>query len=223
MTISTVRAPKKYLDADRVEVNPAWIEWRDEQVKAAEDELPMQMAAMGIDPAMYFPGDKAIPEDGCWIFVLEEPFTELRDRFRVPLLSMWRCRPHELNEGGFSYGVKSKRVHLAAQQAVIATPGGDLHLWPHEYQIIDNPRGLISQPEATIHSLGGEAVLDEEQMFYLMSRGISHQDAVLLLINTMTAINYIYMTFPEEVTELLRGVGQPLWRHVQLNPRKTRA
>lgn len=219
------RPPRKYLDADRVQVNQEWLDWRKEMLDEAIENAPMALAGLGLIPSTYFPEleDKDIPEEGAWIMVLEEPFTELQTRFRVPILSMWRCRPHELNSGGIEVGPKLNRIRIRPKQAVIATPGGDLHLWPHEYQIVRDPRVLMSDPDATIHSLGGEAVLDEEALFYLQSRGISHADAVLLLIDSVQATDFIYVTFPEEVTAMLAGVGQPLWRHIQLNPRSSSA
>lgn len=71
---------------------------------------------------------KAIPEEGAWIIVVEEPYTELRSRFRIPELSMWRARPHELNSGALTIGSGREAVKVHPKQAIIATPGGDLHL-----------------------------------------------------------------------------------------------
>jgi hypothetical protein len=215
------RPPRKYLDPERIQVNPDWLAWREEMIAEHREELPKLIGARGMDPAVYFPEDydKAIPEDGAWILVLEEPYTELRSRFRVPLLSMWKCRPHELNTGGGSIGVRGMQIHFYPKQAVIATPGGDLHLWPHEYCIVQDPKTLMSMDGVTIHSLGGEPVLDEDQLWYLMSRGIPRDQAVLLLLDQV-GTDYIYVTFPEDVTEQLDGVGQPLWRHIQRHPRE---
>lgn len=209
-------APRKYLDADRVEVNPQWLEWRDEQTRDAVEAAPQIFAYRGIDPAVYFPAayDKDIPEEGAWILVLEEPFTEMRARFRVPLLSMWRARPHVLDGGTVVLGRRNRPIRLRPHQAVITTPGGDLHLWPHEYALAGDPYGLMSCEGAAIHTLGGEPLLDDEQLFYLMSRGVPYQEAVLLMIDQVKATNYVYVTFPEEVTAALEGVSQPLWRHM---------
>jgi hypothetical protein len=224
MTAST-RAPKKYLDADRVEVNPAWLAWRKELREQALELAPEMMTHRGIDPAVYFPEayEKEIPDDGCWIFVLEEPYTELRTRFRVPELSLWRARPHELNSGGIKLGGTARirdGVTVRPKQAVITTPGGDLHLWPHEYQICRDPYELMSCEGAEIHEIGGEPVIDEQMLFYLQSRGIGHQDAVMLLIDQVKNNDFVYVTFPEEVTAMFAGVGQPMWRHIQRNPRR---
>lgn len=213
----TTRAPRKYSDARRTQVTQEWLDWDNQRRAAAVEDGWFQAASLGYEPSIYFPelDDKAIPEEGAWILVVEEPFTELRERFRVPLMSMWRARPHELNAGGLSVnGFK----HLP-KQAVIATPGGDLHLWPHEYVIADQPMLLASDPDAVLHSLGGQPVLDEQELFYLMSRGISRHQAVMLLFDKVSALDFMYVTFPDWVTQALAGLGQSLRRHIALSPR----
>ncbi|MBP5897910.1 SufD family Fe-S cluster assembly protein [Streptomyces scabiei] len=178
-------------------------------------------ASIGAEPSMYFPEQdgKAVPEEGAWIIVVEEPMTELRSRFRVPELSMWRARPHQLNSGAITVGHGKQAAKVYPKQAVIATPRGDLHLWPHEYVVADRPMELASDPEATLNSLGGEPVLDEEELFYLMSRGIQRHEAVMLLFDKVTSLDFVYVTFPKEVTDVLAGAGQSLRRHMALKPR----
>lgn len=209
------RAPKKYADRERTQITPEWKAWREEQENTAEDDY-YELASAGFDPDTYFPGENEIPEEGAWILVLEEPHTVLQQQFRVPLLSMWRARPHELNAGAVKLRGGRK---IYPKQAVITTPAGDLHLWSHEYRIAANPLGLLSDPDATIHQLGGQPVLDEDHLFYLQSRGISRQDATMMLFEQITDTNFIYVTFPEEITELLRGVGTSLRSHVRTHPR----
>lgn len=211
------RAPRKYSDRQRTQVTTEWLDWYEQQRAAAESDGWLELVSAGIDPSTYMPATegKEIPADGAWILVVEEPFTELRARFRVPLLSMWRARPHELNSGAITRG----GITMRPQQAVIATPAGDLHLWAHEYVIADHPMQLAADPDATLHTLGGEPVLDEDELFYLMSRGIPHRDAVMLLFDKVTSLDFVYVTFPEEITDLLAGAGQSFRRHVALNRR----
>ncbi|MCX5103495.1 hypothetical protein [Streptomyces sp. NBC_00439] len=215
------RAPKKYAGSSRTQVSPEWQTWDAERRDEAADEGYFLAASIGAEPSMYFPEQdgKAVPEDGAWIIVVEEPFTELRSRFRVPPLSMWRARPHELNTDA----IVLKDVEIHPQQAIIATPGGDLHLWPHEYVVVDHPMMLVSDPDATLHSLGGQPVLDEDAVFYLMSRGIPRHEAVMVLFDTVTSLDSVYVTFPEWITDALAGAGQSLRRHMALNPRKSTA
>lgn len=215
------RAPKKYLDARKTQVNPEWITWDDERRARAADEGWLTAASIGAEPSMYFPEQdgKLISEEGAWIIVVEEPATELMSRFRIPPLSMWRARPQELNSGRLRIGSRQEKITVRPKQAVIATPGGDLHLWPHEYIIVEHPMELATDPDATLHSLGGQPVVNEEELFYLMSRGISRHDAVMLLFDSVESLDFVYVTFPEEITQLLAGAGQSLRRHMALNPR----
>ncbi|MFB7919525.1 hypothetical protein [Streptomyces sp. NPDC056061] len=77
---------------------------------------------------------------------------------------------------------------------------------------------LAPDPEATLHSLGGQPVLDEQELFYLVSRGIPRHDAVMLLFEKVASLDFVYVTFPEEITTLLAGGGESLRRHMALNP-----
>lgn len=212
------RAPKKYVDAKRTHVTPEWVEWDRQRREAVIEDAPYAAMSVGFDPGVYFPEEenKLIPEEGAWIIVIEEPHTELQTRFRIPPLSMWRARHNELNSGAFVHaGIK-----FWPQQAVIATPGGDLHLWAHEYIVAKDAMKLATDPDSTIHSLGGQPVIDEQQLFYLMSRGIPRHEAVMLLFNTIESLDFVYVTFPEWITDALAGMGQSLRRHMALNPRE---
>lgn len=207
------RPPRKYADKDRTIVTEEWQEWHRDQLAKADD-LAWTRLPPGTDPAVYFPGDKAIPDEGAWVIVIEVPHTALA--WEVPLLSMWRARHHELNAGGVEI---AKGVKVWPQQAVISTPAGDLHLWPHEYIVVTDPRGLVGDPDSTLHQLGGSPVLNEDHLFYLQSRGIAHRDAVLMLFDQITDQDFIYVTFPDWAVEAMAGVGRPLRRHMALNPR----
>lgn len=214
---TTRRAPKKYDDARRTRVTPEWENWDTERRRIAAEDGPDIAASLGHDPSTYFPEQygRAIPDEGCWILVVEEPLTELRDRFRVPPLSMWRARRHELS----SCSLTVHGVEFAAQQAVIATPGGDLHLWPQEYVVAEHPMELATDPDAELRSLGGEPVLDEEELFYLMSRGIGRHQALMLLFKEISSLDFVYVVFPEWVTDALAGIGQSLCSHIARHPR----
>jgi hypothetical protein len=210
------RFPPKWSDDAQTVVSEEWLE----QAKEATIEACYHL---GNDPAQYFPEDygKEIPDEGAWICVIEVPFTALE--FDVPLLSMWRARRHHCSFGGIRIGngVRPILSPWRPQQAVITTPGGDLHLWPHEYSIIENPAGLVGLEGVEIHTLGGEPVLpdDDDRLFYLMSRGISKHDAALILLGDMRALDFAYFTFPDDVVAALEGVGVPLWRYIQTHPR----
>lgn len=193
------RAPKKYTDSTRSEITPEWKAWFAEKREDAKERDLDFLRGIGQDPAVYYPEDydKDLG-DGSWIFVIDPPQAVSHD-FDVPLLSLWWARPHRLNAGHFA--------GAAPYQAVITTPAGDLHLWPHEYRLCAHPEEFVGEEGTEIHSLGGEPVLDQEQMFYLQSRGISRHDATMMLFREIRQQNFVYVTFAAEVVDFFAGVG----------------
>lgn len=211
----SAKPPKKYADKDRTRATQEWLDWR-------EDFAEAEISAMGPGShETYFPDlhGKAIPDEGCWIRVLIEPLTELQERFQVPLQSMWRARRHEVEAG--------ERWGLRPQQAVIVTPGGELHLWPYEYGIVSDITQYVGmEPDVTMHTLGGDPLFSddmEEQLFYLQSRGISRREAAMLLLNDINAQGFCYFTLDPEYAEYFRGVGVPLWYYVASQSRTLEA
>jgi hypothetical protein len=210
--------PKKYLDAARTEINPDWMQWAR---AAAQDWCDDTYN----DYSTYFPEEygKAIPDEGAWIMVLDVPHTELSSRFEVPVMSTWRARRHSCN---FGHPQSGKTVlPFTPQQAVISTPGGDLHLWPHEYTIISDVSFMIgAEPEFDMITLGGEPLFDDpvlaERLFYIQSRGISRHEAGLLTLNDQQAPDFVYFVMHPELAAMWEGVGVPLWRHMVKHPRK---
>lgn len=209
--------PGKFDNPDATGVNPEWRAWRDRQREAVLDSAGLMIASTGslIDTYMPERDGKLIPPEGAWIIVLEEPSTVLQSRFRLPPVSLWRARPHTLEVGGVrveGHGVSAEHF---PHQAVIVTPGGDLHLWPHEYVIVPDPARLVGLPGTELHSLGGQPVLDEDHLFYLMSRGVPRHEATLLLFDTITEQNYLYATFSDEVAARLSAGTESLTLHVR--------
>lgn len=215
--------PAKYLDpVAKTDINPEWLEW-------AKDAAYDTCIAMNMDPTTYFPEDagKEIPEEGAWVMVLDVPHTELSARFDVPLMSTWRARRHSANYGHLRSSWASGKVMtlpFTPQQAVIATPEGDLHLWPHEYTVISDVSFMVgAEPEFTMMTLGGEPVFDDpvlvERLFYLQTRGISREEAALLMLNDQQAPDFVYFVMHPELAAMWEGVGVPLWRHMATHPR----
>lgn len=209
------RAPKKYLDADRTRVSDEWREWHRKREADMEHAQAYALGPGGID--VYFPEEigKDIPDEGRWIRILEEPSTVLRLRFRLPIMSIWYARPYTMNAG---------RVRgRAPQLAQITTPGGDLCLYPHEYEVWDDPSVLLGmEPDVVIHKMDGDLALDtddEDRLFYLMKAGITRHDALMLMLTQGVDPRW-WFEFTPEIVEEYGGVGRPLWRHIQMNPRK---
>lgn len=209
--------PSKFAHPDASGVNPEWRAWRDRERERVRASAGWLVASLGHLPGTYFPerDGKLIPDEGAWVVVLEEPNTVLQSRFRVPAMSLWRSRAHVLETGMVAVSGAGVHEEHRPHQGVIVTPGGELHLWPHEYVIVPDPLALIGLPGAELHSLGGQPVLDEDQLFYLMSRGISRRDATLMLFATVTAQDYVYVTFPTGTLDHLAAFNEPLALHVR--------
>lgn len=177
--------------------------------------------------ATYFPESvgKALPKEGAWVIVTQEPNTVLRNDFRLPVPSMWRAKPRHLDVGAITVhldmGTQTYTAHPVI--AVITTPAGELGLWPHEYVIASKPTEIASDPDSTLNSLGGQPLIDEDQLFYLRSRGIPRHQAVMMLLDTIENTDYAYVTFSHEVTESLASladrVSTSLDQHTIQNPR----
>lgn len=212
MVTTTVRAPKKYLDADRTKVSPEWLKWRKETDDQHRDLARDTLLVNGDNDSAYFPEeyDKDLGE-GSWIFVVDPPNGSVQHDFDVPELSLWYARPHILNIG--------RVAGRYPYQAVIQTPAGDLHLWPHEYTLCPNPQKFLGLEGVEVHSLGGDPVLDEEQVFYLTSRGIPPSEAVQMLFAQVKSQNYCYITFPDYAVQMFSGVGSSIRSHIHKNPR----
>lgn len=206
------KAPKKFTDASQSEITEEWQRWYQEGAVDRLEEAMNTAARLGYNPEDFWPEhhDKGIG-DGTWVFVVEEPHTELRARFRVPTPSLWWARPERSRPGGFNAGSKQYPVFVPGIfRAVIETPGGSLWLYPHEYVLCDDPLPLITDPECTIHPLGGRVPLDEEQedqVFYLQSRGWPRQDALLTLLDGLDMRDWGWVEFPEYAREMFEGVG----------------
>lgn len=190
----SARPPKKYADPERTTVTEEWKAWKVQQ----KEEWRWNIGRMD-DPARYFPEDydKDIG-DGCWLFVIDPPPVAID--FEIPMLSLWWAAPFQVK------GIAG----LMAHQAVIQTPGGTVHLWPHEYTICNEPEGLVGLEGVQMHTLGGDPVLNEEKVWYLQARGIPREEVVQMLFTQIRQQNYVYCTFPPEYVDLFAGVGTPL-------------
>lgn len=206
------RPPRKYTDDAGTELSETYLEW------ARETALDW-CAGRGDDPAMYFPEDydKFVPEEGCWIRVVEVPAVALD--FDLPVLSMWRAKPFQLGQ----LKVGKYTLPFRRSQAMIQTPGGTLHLWPHEYVLVDDITFFLGmEPEVVMRTMGGDPVLSSkvEEEFYLASRGIAPRERALMLLNDVESQDFVYFELHPEVAAMFEGVGQPLWRHIALHPRE---
>jgi len=202
--------------------NPAWSESEDAklQKRLTIDDMLRRCEC----PEDAFPEEygKDLPESGGWIMILVSvrvgrQIDAANTRvITVPHLSLWYAMPHSSNARVLLHDLGTKRrkdrdyVHL--QQAVINTPDGAVHIWPHEYNKIDITKFLefCDKDGLFIHYLSEEARVDDAALFYLRTRGLSKAEAQRMLLGTLSNPNYCYFTFAPEISEAFgEGAGSP--------------
>jgi hypothetical protein len=162
----------------------------------------------------YFPEDygKRIPEEGAWIMLLMSVYVGKAigngksEKVTVPHLSMWFALP-TLSQSGDHFGVRRSK-------AIIQTPQGEVHIWPHEYTVVNDLSKYLEMSEEEgfyIHFIsetsGG---FDEDSLLYIMSRGIPRATAQRLLLPELKDPYYCYFTFHEAYSEMFgEGFGTP--------------
>jgi hypothetical protein len=203
-------------------------EWTASQEAKLQKQLTMDdMARRGECCEDAFPEDfdRDLPASGAWIMLLVSVRVgrQVDDRttkiITVPHLSMWYAMPHVSNMRVMlrPMGKRTReREFTFLRQAVINTPDGAIHVWPHEYQKIDITKflDLCEEDGLFIHYLSDKARVDESALFYLRSRGIAKADAQRMLLGTLTDSNYCYFTVSPEVAEVFgEGAGMPYLCH----------
>lgn len=203
--------------------NPAWTE--SEDAKLQRELTINDMVHRRECPEDAFPEEyeKDIPDGGSWIMLLQSVTVgQMLDDGKttkvitVPHLSLWYAMPHisQIRVLLHNLGIKRRREqeYVYLRQAVINTPDGAVHIWPHEYKKVDINKFLefCEEDGLFIHYLAEEARVDENALFYLRTRGIGKADAQRMLLGTLQNSNYCYFTFGDEITESFgEGVGTP--------------
>lgn len=191
--------------------------WNDTEEARYQKELTMDdMARRGECVEDAFPEnfDKDLPETGGWIMLLisvrvgKQMDDETTKSIIVPHLSMWYAMPHVSNMRVLMHPMGKTRARdrefTFLRQAIINTPDGAVHVWPHEYQKIDTNKflDLCDDDGLFIHYLSDEARVDDSALFYLRSRGIAKADAQRMLLGTLTNSNYCYFTVSPQAAEI---------------------
>jgi len=216
--------------------NPAWTASEDAKLQR---ELTIEdMLHRGQCPEDAFPEEyeKDIADGGSWIMLLVSVTVGkmLEDGkntkvITVPYLSLWYAMPHISNMRVLLHDLKltrkREREYVYLRQAVINTPDGAVHIWPHEYKKIDITKFLefCEEDGLFIHYLSEEARVDESALFYLRSRGISKADSQRMLLGTLTNSNYCYFTFAPEVAECFGEGAGSLYLHPVNHQRRAQA
>ena len=157
----------------------------------------------------YFPEDygKKLPDEGGWILMLAnvDVAKELNDgkleRIHVPHLSIWYAMPHAT-----SYSVEVGPVEMSAMQAIIQTPQGQVHIWPHEYNVVSDISKWLQFTEEEgffVHFLDPQSAgFDEQKLHYIRSRGISLAQARRWLLPEIKSPFCCYFTLAKEYAEV---------------------
>lgn len=203
--IQARRTPPSPKWADRFNgvKTPEFLAWEETHpTKSAEEMGEETLVSTGAyNHSVYYP-EKYGKDlgDGGWVFVMKPP--RHPGIPEVPRLSLWWARPFVIQDGAWG--------NRLPYQAQIATPEGPLHLWPHEYLPCEDPSSFVGMEASTVHSLGGQPLLDEDHLFYLMSRGISRHEASLMLFAEINQPGVAYMTFDDDVLDFFARVGEPI-------------
>jgi hypothetical protein len=197
-------APPKYI------LNPAYLE---SEVYAEDIERQIDgMVRMGECAEDYFPEryGKALPEEGAWIMLLMSVHvgrltTEGKtERITVPHLSMWFALPTVSQHG---------HDDLKMKKAVIQTPQGEVHIWPHEYTVVKDLSKYLDRSEEEgfyVHFMQESSAFDVDKLLYIQSRGIPKGAAQRLLLPELKDPFYCYFTFHPAYSEAFgEGFGAP--------------
>lgn len=170
---------RQLIESGRYVLNPEFDEA--EEIREQVADMCLQLHDCFED---YYPQDykKEIPEDGAWIMVLRDPGTE----YTVPPFSIWFAQNWHSNSN--LAGVHVKRVK-------VITPMGELGLFPREYSRIDNVTSYIGREAEGIlvHQLSGNPIVSNDQLHYIMSRGIPKQQAMLYLLDQIKDPTFLWI------------------------------
>lgn len=118
----------------------------------------------------------------------------------VPHLSIWYALPTTTH---FAREIDGTKLH--ASQAVIQTPKGEVHIWPHEYTVVKDLSKYLEFTEEqgfNIHFLNPESGgFDEQKLHYIRTRGISLAEARRWLLPELKNPYFCYFTFNEEYSK----------------------
>jgi hypothetical protein len=126
----------------------------------------------------YFPADygKELPENGGWIMLLMSVHVgkmvgeEAKD-IVVPHLSIWYATPTKA-----TCGKEFDGISMPMTQAIVRTLDGDVHVWPHEYNLVDISKFLeFTEADGfNIRFLHPETGgFDPHKLHYIRSRAVS--------------------------------------------------
>lgn len=122
---------------------------------------------------------KIIPRKGAYVMILRPlPIAAPFDKIK-PGMVFWAKHP----QGTDSRGFDAKGYY----KVELFTPWGTPHVWPYEYSPIQASRlvALYDAGELLFHPQNIELASLEMRVYYLMSRGITKEQALLLMLGKL--------------------------------------
>lgn len=147
----------------------------------------------------YYPEEhgKKLPKAGGWIMVIPE---------RIPVenspeqYTTYYAKPDILYQSiDIDYAGTFKVPYYRVK---ITMESGDLNLWPHEYVIITDIRGIMNEVSTNYElvRLGGDANYDVAKVHYLRTRGISQSDVYDMLLGAVNSTTFCYFKLVDSET-----------------------
>lgn len=180
---SSIQRKLSKLDLDTHAIKPS-MPWRynpdldeDAQWEVFEVISPSSLFGMNafLEKLWYFPGEREVPEEGAWIWVIRPPHASIETQlggyyFAVPCI-----------DAKETFGWKDKRFSVTAY-----TPDGEIRLYPHEYAKpkIEEMIEFWAEGAFEFHPFNEDLSDVEltERLFYVTSRGIPMADALPMVL-----------------------------------------
>jgi hypothetical protein len=190
-------------------LNPKWAD--SEEAQLEREQIKDSICAFGDCVEDYFPEDygKKLPEEGAWIMLLmsvhvgKEIAPGVAEPVTVPHLSIWFAMPTLAGSG--------TRYDIRPTKAIIQTPQGEVHIWPHEYTVVKDLTNFLEMTEEEgfyINFMREDGGFDVNRLHYIMSRGITKGVAQRILLPELKDPFFCYFTFHEAYSEMFgEGFG----------------
>jgi hypothetical protein len=185
----------------RFTLNPDYLQSEEYAREVAREKR----ALVGIGECLedYFPEDydKALPEEGAWIMLLMSVHVgKATTEGKAESVTLPTVSPSG------RHGVKRKK-------AIIQTPQGEVHIWPHEYTVVKDISPYLDMTEEEgvyIHFMHETGGFDADKLLYIQSRGIPRGTAQRLLLPELKDPHFCYFTFHPAYSEMFgEGFGTP--------------
>lgn len=186
--LSTITRKLSRLELEKEAIKPS-MPWRynpdleeDDQWEVFKTISPSFLFGMSphLEILWYFPGDREVPMEGAWIWVIRPPHAQVATQFGA----FYFAKPYVDAEPTF--GWRAKKFSVTAY-----TPDGEIRLFPHEYakppveEIIEFWADGAFEFHPFDEALAGVELT--ERLFYVTSRGIPMAEALPMVLGDILA------------------------------------